>query len=155
MWGTVRTTLLTVLAAVPLGAAAGAEPPANCAQQSATGPCVVWSAADASRADANPATASFDRLSSPRSADAPALATTVLAAELDTVPARSVESAVSTLDVHATQGLRFKGIPLGLWFTALVVVAYALRRCERVWPQKASTDGAVKHPYLTTEAGRL
>lgn len=161
-----RATLLTMLAAAPLWAVASNELPAPCAQQPTSGPCVLWLAVEVSPRDANPAgtnaldaspaAASFDRLSSPRAADASALPVIAAAA---TEPARSPVHAavadVATLGANAAPGHSFKGIPLGFWFTALVVLAYALRRCERVWPRQPADEGTAQGAYLTTEAGRL
>ncbi len=112
-------------------------------------------AAEPNPADTNPAHASFDRLSSPRTAQTPALATLAGAPELAPSPAQPGKGGAKTLGANAAPGHSFKGIPLGLLFTALVVVAYALRRCERVWPQQAGAQGAAKLGYLSTEAGRL
>jgi hypothetical protein len=153
MLGSVRARLLMLLAAAPFWAAADNEPPASCIHTGlqTSGPCVVWLAADAAHA-----TASFDGLSAPRAADSSPLARVPFAAE----PAPSLVSASSTqsassVAADAATGLSFQGIPLGLWFTALVVAAYALRRAERVWPQPAATPSAVKSAFLSTEAGRL
>jgi hypothetical protein len=156
---TVRATLLTMLAAAPAWAAAGDEPraasmslpSAACAQAApqAAGACVVWLAADATSA-----AASFDRLSAPSVAET-AFQPLVEALQEPSATSTRQLGDVSTLGANVAERLSFQGIPLGLWFTALVVVAYALRRCERVWPQDSADAGAVKVGFLTTEAGRL
>jgi hypothetical protein len=157
-----RLTLVTMLAAVPLGAVAGREPSAaaippsrdTCAQgapdtQAGSARCVVWLAAETH----SPAT-SFDRLSAPATAqpdEAAAVSSTSVTNHVTPASSR----VVSTLGMQPTAGLSFKGIPLGLWFTGLVVLAYALRRCERVWPQSGGAPATGKTAYLSTEAGRL
>jgi hypothetical protein len=169
-----RLTLLTLLAAAPVWAAAGNEPfaavmptgpaipakpplPAACAQDAPDTPpgsarCVVWLAAEAH----SPAT-SFDRLSAPVLAQTSQAGAASDAGDASGTNQTAAQSArlVTTLGAQNTERLSFQGIPLGLWFTGLVVLAYALRRCERVWPQTGGTPGATKTTYLSTEAGRL
>jgi hypothetical protein len=172
MFWTVRATLLSLLAALPLWAAASGDLPASamgpenpaCATPGLFAPgallappaanaCAVWLVADA-----DGAAASFDRLSASGLSPVAGHPVVGLAAEQGAAvlaPSHRGAAKAATLGAQPSEGLSFQGIPLGLCFTALVVLAYALRRVERVWPQPVAAEGAAKVAFLTTQAGRL